>query len=1140
MNTGALPSHSDDVEEELGRIRLALDAVYGSQHPSHPSANAASSDPVWYQQRQLANGYLTSFQNTAIAWVVCDRLLWEDSQQQPQTPENSMKQQQRHFFAAQTLLTKCRADHDVQQLLQQESSQPQPSTARDGTALPATASSQVLLSLRDSLLQHLNRAISTKAGVNTALATRLAMAISALAVQMGWFTIIPDLLSMSSEDPSHHQTILFLLRALPEECASDRLLLLDDNHRFVMRDHYIHTSPTVFAFFLHHLSSSATSSSTDPLFNAPNTHRVLQAWYAWIRYVPIRPHVIAESPLLPATVQILIASATSVPSLDILEQAADVVVEILRMYPSHGPPDNQCLVQQMLTLLSKLPLPQVLADSKQEDDITSDRNHIVRDYCRIVTEMGESYLHWILWALGVATPGGGGGASPSFPSSTPTPTPHEKEAAFHLVDWILLCSSSVSDIDITGMTLHFWYGLVLELEQTEPYEWRQELVDALSTRLLQFVNVAALNLIKFPSDIGEMAEDQVEDINRHRYYVSETVEDCCRLLGGQTVLLRIAELLQEQVLRGKVVNQTIDYHRLLHQEWQTLESCLSCLVAIHMFVPEDDQQFLPFVFEQLVPGLASAAAPPNETASSSSAAVPMPPPLRFTVCKVIGKFARWLATRSRSNPNLMPPLLPFLAQGLSVTECAPAAAVAIKELCSESHPHSFAIGQPVLELYEQVAAASSSSDVGTTLGRPPLCLNLRDELPLLEGVCLALSKHIQMDPASCQNGSAFLQRLVQPIGTRLANNLSSSSSTPRTVLPDIQRLAVVVQYLKVLMDMSLGGAHPVVELMQSLWSFLETLIVRFPNDNNTAEQVCRLHKHALRSCGVAAYRPMLTPLMRYLVEGYDRCHQSPFLYAASVCVSEYGGSNLPAPPASSASGTTTLTTQQELYGMVEAMSNTTFRFMRNLDDFNNHPDVVEELFYLMERMMLHCSNTLLTANPPTMLQSLVQVAVLCMNLDHHGAHKGTMTFLDCLLSSKVLVVESNNAEMQQKRSTLEQVLGQEGGGMLHNLVRALVGDLPSYSPKIPELLWKFKRVFGKSGMLTQWVSAALSPDAATSASGSTNVLLLLSDQLKHEFMGAVVSTDLPKEDFLLALRAFQNASNRHRRHLQQRRSELST
>ena len=44
-----------------------------------------------------------------------------------------------------------------------------------------------------------------------------------------------------------------MLRALLEECASDRLLLLHDNHRFVVRDHYIHTSSTVFAFYLHHL-----------------------------------------------------------------------------------------------------------------------------------------------------------------------------------------------------------------------------------------------------------------------------------------------------------------------------------------------------------------------------------------------------------------------------------------------------------------------------------------------------------------------------------------------------------------------------------------------------------------------------------------------------------------------------------------------------------------------------------------------------------------------------------------------------------------------------------------------------------------------------------------------------------------------
>ena len=918
----SLPPHSDNVEEELGRIRLALDAVYGSTAAIIGTANN-NDTAQWYQQRQLANRYLTCFQNTAIAWVVCDRLLWENGSQS-MSANDAMKQQQRHFFAAQTLHTKCRSDHDVRQLLQQQ--QQQGGAGGDLLAGP-TATSPILLSLRDSLLQHLNRSVTSPTGANPALATRLAMSISALGVQMGWTTVINDILStvthpQTTSGPAQHhaQSILFLLRALPEECASDRLMLIDDNNRFILRDHFINTSATVFAFFLHHLSASNNTATTGDNRQTNHQLRVLQAWYAWIRYVPVRPHVIAESPLLPATLQILIASATPllVTSLDIVEQAADVVVEILRMYPSHGPPDNQILVQQMLTLLSKLPLQQVLAseNSNQDDDedidIASDRMHVVRDYCRIVTEMGESYLNWIFMA-----------AASSSPSTTTTP--QEKEAAFPLVDWVLLCSSSVSDIDIAGITLHFWYRMVMELEQTGPPEWRQELIDLYSTRLLQFVGIAAQNLMKFPKDIAEIAEDHVEDINRHRYYVSETVEDCCRLLGGDAVLSRISELLQQQVM-GKYQSNTMNYSTLLQHDWQGLESCLSCLVAIHRFVPKDENQLLPFVFEMLVPGLATAAQQQASTA--------MPPPLRFSVCKVIGKFAAWLASHAASKPHLMPPLLPFLAQGLYVTECAPAAAVAIKELCVEAN-HAFEIGQPVLELYEQVSVLSRNP---TQPSNQQFVLDLRDELQLLEGVCLALSRDIQAGQRfGGDNGTVYMQRLVQPMGNRIAESVSSPNASPRTVMPDIQRLAVVVQHLKVFLDLNSTANHPIVELMQSLWSFLESLIVRFPNDTNTAEQICRLHKHAMRSCGAAVYSPMLARLMRHLVEAYDRSHQSPFLYAASVCVSEYGGARR----SDSHSAATPANTQEELYGMVEAMSTISFSFLKNLQDFNNHPDVVE-------------------------------------------------------------------------------------------------------------------------------------------------------------------------------------------------------
>ena len=138
MNPQELPPHSDNVEEELRRVQLALSAVFSPAPP-----------PGW--SRELANTYLVQFQSLAVAWMVCDLLL--------------TSQDLNHvFFAAQTLHTKCRTDV---------------------TQLPPES----LPSLRESLLTQLS-----KETASPVVKTRLAMAIAALAVQMSWTTIVTDLI----------------------------------------------------------------------------------------------------------------------------------------------------------------------------------------------------------------------------------------------------------------------------------------------------------------------------------------------------------------------------------------------------------------------------------------------------------------------------------------------------------------------------------------------------------------------------------------------------------------------------------------------------------------------------------------------------------------------------------------------------------------------------------------------------------------------------------------------------------------------------------------------------------------------------------------------------------------------------------
>ncbi|CAJ1966823.1 unnamed protein product [Cylindrotheca closterium] len=958
----SLPQHSENVEEELHRIELALKTIYSPSSSSSPNLSNPSNQQ-WWEQRQLADRYLTSFQGTEVSWMVCDCILRETDA--PLNPlQQQLEQQQRRFFAAQTLHTKCRTD---------------------AYQLPASS----LPSLRDSLVNNLNR--YTAVG-NMALTNRLAMCISALSVQMAWSTIVNDLMQSSAQNST---LVLHVLKVLPEECASDRLILVDENFRFQMRDHLVASSAMVFKF----LETS----------NCPPT-TIYEVFRSWIRYVPVQAHVIMASPLLEATIRNLVEPAH-------LELASDVLVEILRMYPSHVP-QNQGLVQRMIPMLSSLPFDQAIR-SEDED--------VLRAYCRIITEMGESYLSLILSV--------------------------QDTQASSIVDWVLRCSA-IAETEIASITLHFWYRMVLDLESVDPYDVRQELVDRYATQLLNLIDICTSSLMKYPEDYNDLAPDRVDDLERDRFYVSETVEDCCRLLGGQIVLQRLGHLLQTE---GNRVGANIN------SNWQGIESCFACILAANRFVASDEADVLPFCFA-LIPRLPADVEP-----------------LRYTTSKMIGKFASWLS----EHPQILQPLMPYLAQGLSIKTCAPAAAVAIKELCECSN-QKMSMGEPVLQLYNEISAKPGS-------------LDLKDELEVLEGACRAASRQFR---ETQDNIAAFVQRIAQPIGARLAASLSNESCNVRQhVIPEIERLTVIVRFLAI---PSTQPPHPIIELIKSSWALLHAASNRFPLSTDLAEKICRLHKHTLRAVGPVAYAPMLDALMEELVRSFERSRQSPFLYAASICVSEYGRDPSCA---------------RKLFDMVSALAAAAFTFLRDLNDLTHHPDVVEEFFYLMGRMVSY-SPDLLVASP--LLPSLFQCAIVGMQLEHKDANKGTLNFLENTITFGLSLRERSQPQCQQ---SLGQVLLSEGPGIVRNLILSLIGDLPAYSidrghGSISGILWKLNMLLPPQTL--QWAKASLA-----------NV----PEQICAEFLTALnrpLDSGLARQDFDGVVLRFMDACLRHRK-LQKRR-----
>ena len=376
-----LPPHSTDVDEECRRVVQALDAVFSADAAAATSPDAtADAASGLAASRDVANRYLTSFQRQAVAWMVCDRLLNASSSSAAGTNNSAAVQSQ--FFAAQTLHAKCRTD--VVQL--------------PPDSLP---------SLRDSLMNHLTSVSTSSGGGNRALVTRLAMASAALAVQMSWFSVIEDVLSgvlgitlgggsdrnvnadaMIPTRPELVPAALELFKLLPEETCSDRLILQDDMLRNQFGRRLEDSSGMLFAFLLRTAKTNAERGpAAEDLTIAEN---VLHTLHSWVRYVRFHPRVLEGSPLVEWTFHVL---ADPRYEGDCYEAAVDVVVEILRAFPSDYP-ENERLVHGVIPLAMSLGRPE--ADGPFRSALASADEDQLRGYCRIFTEMGESYMSLIM------------------------------------------------------------------------------------------------------------------------------------------------------------------------------------------------------------------------------------------------------------------------------------------------------------------------------------------------------------------------------------------------------------------------------------------------------------------------------------------------------------------------------------------------------------------------------------------------------------------------------------------------------------------------------------------------------------------------------------------------------------------------
>ena len=518
------------------------------------------------------------------------------------------------------------------------------------------------------------------------------------------------------------------------------------------------------------------------------------------------------------------------------------------------------------------------------------------------------------------------------------------------------------------------------------------------------------------------------------------------------MIQKIGETLQEELQRLSIIPEN---ERLI--QWHGIESCLLAINSTSKFIAIDEGQVIPFVMK-LLPSL-----PTSVTY------------LRTTANHVVGCYARWLSV----HPDLLQPLLPFLAQGLSEPRCASSAAVSIKYLC-QSCTSSFALGDSVLHLYDEILQAQSQQNNSI--------LEIRDELEVLEGACVAVSNQLddltkkattqEQSQELAHNVSKYVSRIVDPIGSKLFQfNEPNSTVSVRQVIAEVERLTVVIRSLKIPEPLAgtsgstsmAARSKMIVDLMTQCWEWLDNLSQKFIIDVNLAEKLCRLHKHCMRECGANAYAPLLDILRLQLVTNFSRSHLSPYLYAASICISEYGSD-----PAH----------EQQLFELFQEMAKSSFSLLKTFDNFRSNPDVVEELFYLAVKMVKFCPRSFVS-NP--LFHMYLHCATIGLKLDHRDVNRGTLNFLEVSFAHCIKLQQggSRDSITMACKESMESAIAAEGQQIVTNLILSLLGDLPCYRVacdhgSIAGILDQLNRLC--SVLLMEWIKSPLNavPEGAKS------------------------------------------------------------
>jgi transportin-3 len=679
-----------------------------------------------------------------------------------------------------------------------------------------------------------------------------------------------------------------------------------------------------------------------------------------------------------------------------------------------------------------------------------------------------------------------------------------------IVEVLMACTEFPSR-KVSQVPFRFWYHLAKAISKTEDAALQQKLRSVMSSTYVRLARLCVRLSARTENDLdGEDKDNDSDEYESHRQDLFEALGDCCCVIGNQAVLEAIAEELKVAAAPEHATNDGI-------------ESCLFALRGVADYVGHSDNSVIE-------PALQLTCTLPQDWRRA-----------RRQGAVLIGSYAKWL----QRHPTTIQPCVQFLLEELSAEVRAPTR--------RRREPSASRAARALTALCHRCAAELAAANFVQVRDQIVNNVPLKDELSVLEGLGAVVAASSTYE--SVVQGT---QMLARPPAEALALLAQSDSAEPRSVAHELDRLTAVMRCASPSSQLLNRRPHPVLEVFANLWPVFEAVVSRMKTSHLVIEKLCRCYKHAMRSCR-KHFEPMLDRMTAHLIKSLQDGVQaanagslgvqdgsrhsasaplSSFVYCCSICITEFGDEARMIP---------------KLFEMVSQVSQACFALLQSPAHFAEHPDLVEEYFYLASRFLDYCPGSLLSS---PLLGHILQSASTGLRVEHREALRGVLHFCgECTAAAVLALKKSGDAlppamqadeplqardaprsqeDVDLARSAAQSVrrllVEQDGGrALVDGLLAALSGDLPAQfleegRGSLLGCLWKL-RLFCPPEVFARWCGASLEVITANFAS----------TEIAGDLLNAV-SVDPPRRDafhdaFVVFARCFQtNKRGRRRSH----------